>query len=577
MSVDERLRVPIGAAPAWSTAPDSRRVLVVAHTVTALTRLLDILPLLESDPRVQVVFTRARTSNFREGVTEFLQDIGAVVAPWEQALEEEFDLAIAASYGDDLHLLKAPLVVLSHGAGYNKLGKRETGNGKRETGNGKRETGNPESDSAGNGVFGLSRETLVRDGRLVPGTLVLSHSEQLDRLDAACPEAVDSAVVGGDPTYDRILAGLPWRDRYRDRLEVGGRALVLVSSTWGPTSLLGAWPGVLNRLLEELPVDEYRIALALHPNVWHGHGPWQVRAWLADCERAGLRVLPPRQGWQAALVAADHVIGDHGSVTFYGAALGAHTMLGAFPHHEMAPESPIAEFGRSAARLRADRPLLPQLRADAARHTPDRFEATTRLLTSLPGESGKVLRSTFYSLLDLPEPARDVRTAPPEPPVPHRRGWPDAPDHTPLMATVEGSADGVRVRRHPADLVATGRLSLHRPHVVAATDEPQARWRDTATVIVCGPAQGAMWERISAALDDHPRARVAALADGDDCLAATRDGGRYRLRHVLGPRGFDPTVFASALWHLHADGTPPRDDLTVHCGDATLTVRIEPL
>ncbi|MCK9868181.1 hypothetical protein MRI28_00665 [Nocardiopsis dassonvillei] len=135
MSVEERLRVPIGAAPAWSTAPDSRRVLVVAHTVTALTRLLDILPLLESDPRVQVVFTRARTSNFREGVTEFLSDIGAVVAPWEQAVEEEFDLALSASYGDDLHRIKAPMVVFSHGAGYNKLVKPETGNRKPETGN----------------------------------------------------------------------------------------------------------------------------------------------------------------------------------------------------------------------------------------------------------------------------------------------------------------------------------------------------------------------------------------------------------------------------------------------------------
>ncbi|PWV54751.1 hypothetical protein [Nocardiopsis sp. L17-MgMaSL7] len=142
MSVEERLRVPIGSAPGWSTAPDCRRVLVVAHTVTTLTRLLDILPLLESDPRIQIVFTRARTSNFREGVTEFLGDIGAVVAPWEQAMEEEFDLAIAASYGDDLHLIKAPLVVFSHGAGYNKLMKPETGNRKPETGNRKPETGN---------------------------------------------------------------------------------------------------------------------------------------------------------------------------------------------------------------------------------------------------------------------------------------------------------------------------------------------------------------------------------------------------------------------------------------------------
>ena len=149
MSVEERLRVPIGSAPNWSTYPDARRILVVAHTVTTLTRLLDVLPLFDSDPRIQLVFTRARTSNFREGVTEFLDDIGALVAPWEQALEEEFDLAIAASYGDDLHLINAPLIVFSHGAGYNKIGKAESG--KRKAESGKRPSGSVRPPSCGTG------------------------------------------------------------------------------------------------------------------------------------------------------------------------------------------------------------------------------------------------------------------------------------------------------------------------------------------------------------------------------------------------------------------------------------------
>ncbi|MFL1440107.1 hypothetical protein [Nocardiopsis protaetiae] len=597
MSVGERLRVPIGAAPGWSTAPDARRVLVVAHTVTALTRILDIIPLLESDPRVQLVFTRARTSNFREGVTEFLTDIGAVVAPWEQVVDEEFDLAVSASYGDDLHLIKAPMVVFSHGAGYNKLMKPESRKaGKPES----RKAGKPESRKAGkpeidrefpeetgpgpaphpDPVFGLSRETLLRDGAVIPQTLVLSHTEQRDRLAAAYPEAVDSAVVAGDPTYDRILAGLPWRDRYRAHLETGDRRLLLISSTWGPTSLLGARPDLPLRLLEELPVDEYRVALALHPNVWHGHGPWQVRAWLADAERAGLRVLPPRSGWQAALAAADHVIGDHGSVTFYGAALGTHTMLGAFPDHELAASSPIAGFGRAATRLDPDAPLLPQLAADAARHTPDRFAATTRLLTSIPGGSAAVLRSTFYKLLDLAEPARPVRVAPPEPPVAYRRGWPDTADVPPLIATAEPDpADpaAVRVARHPADPVSTGRLSLRRPHTVVHADEPQTRWRDAADVVLCGPADGDPWRRLTDALAALPDARLAAEADGDACLVLDRDG----VRHRLVPRGAaapDPTAYASAFLRLRRTVAGP-DGLvcTVRLGDRTIRVAVERL
>lgn len=570
MSVEERLRVPIGSAPAWSTAPGSRRVLVVAHTVTALTRLLDILPLLESDPRVQVVFTRARTSNFREGVTEFLGDIGAVVAPWEQAVEEEFDLALSASYGDDLHRIKAPMVVFSHGAGYNKLAKPETA--------GAPATELPHKDEA---VFGLSRQTLLRDGALVPQTLVLSHAEQLDRLNAACPEAVGAALVAGDPTYDRVLAGLPWRERYRDHLETGRRRLVLISSTWGPTSLLGRWPDLPVRLVEELPVDEYRVALALHPNVWHGHGPWQVRAWLADAERAGLRVLPPRQGWQAALVAADHVVGDHGSVTFYGAALGTHTILGAFPHHEMASDSPIAAFGRTAALLRPDEPLLSQITEDAEKHTAERFAETTRMLTSVPGKSGALLRSAFYRILGLPEPVHEVRVTPPDPPVPHRRGWPDTADCAPLLATAEEEDGGIRVTRHPAEPAVTGRLSLRRPHTVTHADEPQTRWRDAADVVVCGPDRGDPWRRIGEALEAHPGARLAAAVDGGDCLVGDRATLRHRLSPEEGARDVDPALFASAFWRLrrdprvHAAGTGPAEGLvfTVLVGDRAVRIR----
>ena len=552
MSVHERLRVPIGTAPGWSTRPGSRKVLVVVHTVTTVTRLLDLLPLLESDPRVQLVFTRARTSNFREGVTEFLSDLGVTVAPWEQAVEEEFDLAIAASYGDDLHRIKAPVITFSHGAGYNKLEKPETGNRKPETGNRKPETGNRKPETGNRKpetVFGLSPGTLSREGTLVPQTLVLSHDEQLDRLADSYPDAVHSAVVAGDPTYDRILAGAPWRERYRDHLETGERSLILVSSTWGPTSLLGAHPEILTRLLAEAPTDEYRIALALHPNVWHGHGTWQIRSWLAEAERAGLRVLPDRQGWQAALVAADHIVGDHGSVTFYGAALGTHTVLGTFPHHEMATGSPIADFGHAATRLDPGLPLLPQITADSALHHPRRFADTTDLLTSVPGEAGRITRSLFYKLLDLPEPVQDVRITPPEPPVPFRRGWPDTADTTPLMATAEIEDGGVRVARHPAELVVGPGAGLPRAHVISHTDEPQPRWREATDIVVCGPDEGLPWPRLAQALAEHPRARFAVEAEGGACLVRARDGEQVRL--VPGEEHrCDPVALASAYWRL---------------------------
>ncbi|MFC7744621.1 hypothetical protein ACFQXA_32200 [Nocardiopsis composta] len=288
-------------------------------------------------------------------------------------------------------------------------------------------------------MFGLSGETLFRDGVLVPSAFVLSHEEQRERIRRACPEALPAAVVAGDPTFDRLLAGRRWREDYRAALGAAdGRRLILVSTTWGPTSLLGRFPEVLPRLLRELPADEYRVVFVAHPNAWHGHGIWQMRSWLASCERAGLVVLPPRSGWQAALVAADHVIGDHGSVTFYGAALGTHTMLGAFPHEDLDPDSPIAAFGRAAVLLDEDRPLAGQLAEDAARHRPDRFAAFTSQLTSVPGGSAAALRTLMYRLMELDEPAGPVRTVPPETPVPVSLSWPARAGIAPLLVTAEG-------------------------------------------------------------------------------------------------------------------------------------------
>jgi hypothetical protein len=73
----------------------------------------------------------------------------------------------------------------------------------------------------------------------------------------------------------------------------------------------------------------------LHPHVWHGHSPHQIRSWLADCVRAGLILIPPLEGWRAALIAADIVVGDHGAVTCYAAALDKPVALAAFDEHEV--------------------------------------------------------------------------------------------------------------------------------------------------------------------------------------------------------------------------------------------------
>lgn len=130
------LRVPVGERSAlWSTAPAAHTVLAIAHTVASATRLLDALGTLEGDLRIQVLFTEIPASAFDDGLSAFLEDIGAKVISWEQAVQTRFDLALSAGNSGPLHTINAPLLIMPHGAGYNKYPKTENRKPKQETGN----------------------------------------------------------------------------------------------------------------------------------------------------------------------------------------------------------------------------------------------------------------------------------------------------------------------------------------------------------------------------------------------------------------------------------------------------------
>ncbi|MFL4904209.1 hypothetical protein ACJ6WF_13745 [Streptomyces sp. MMS24-I2-30] len=371
----------------WVTRRTRRRVLVVVHTVIAGQRLLDAIRVLEGDIRVQIIFTQA-PDVFSNGVAEFLAGLGGLVLPWNQAVHTSFDLALAASHGS-LHELQAPVVVLPHGAGHNKI--TPAGRNGRPAGE--------------RGVYGLSRQRLVRDGAIVPEAIVLAHHEELTRLGRECPEALPVAEVVGDPCFDRIAASLPSRALYRDALGAGaGRRLVLVCSTWGPDSLLGQGFEVLERLVGELPRDEFRIAALLHPHVWNAHGDWQVRAWLAGLARSGLTLVSPHGDWTGAVVAADYVVGDHGSVSLYGAMTGVPVFMAGRPDADVDPGSPLAELMSFAPRLRLDRPLRPQLRRSSVAGRADRYERVAARISSEPGRFARRMRALLYRKLHLRAP-----------------------------------------------------------------------------------------------------------------------------------------------------------------------------
>jgi hypothetical protein len=461
---------PIRSDP-WRTIPQVRTVLAVVHNVTAATRLFDILPLLATDPRIHVVFTITESSAFDAGTADHLSDRGVIPIPWDEAMTGRFDLAIAASYGGDLHAIRAPLLTIPHGMGYNKYltGKRETGNGKRETGNGKP-------------VFGLSPEWLLHDGRVIPSVAVLSHHEQRERLRAVCPEAVPHTLVAGDICYDKLAASMSLRSSYRQAMNVSPRQLlVVVSSTWGPDSLLGRHFSLVRDLAVRLPVDEFRVVVALHPNIWSKHSRWQVREWMSDCARAGVLVTEDVDQWRASVVAADLVVGDHGSVPFYAAALGVPVLMPGSADDAVDSRSPIARLMAAVPGLTIDGDLPGTLRTAVAEHDPQRLSGITRLVSSEPGRAAVILREALYRLLDLPEPnaPADISTLP-----------------LPAAATATSSAHLVQVElddegaarlcRYPADRLRTDERVPRGWHLVVGGEEPWRRWLDLADVIV-GP------------------------------------------------------------------------------------------
>jgi hypothetical protein len=424
----------------------------------------------------------------------------------------------------------------------------------------------------------MSAEWLLHAGEPIADHTVLSHPEQLARLSSSCPQAAPTAVLAGDPCYDRLLDALPHRERYRRALNVEpGQRLVVLNSTWNPGSLFGdqddVLPLLLDRLGTELPVDEYRIAAVLHPNIWHGHGPGQIRGWLETARRAAMLLVPPLDGWRQTLAAADCVIGDHGSTSYYAAAIGRPVLLAAFPADDLDPASPVAEFGRIADRLDPERPLRPQIDHQISTHTPERFAKLAALASSDPGRSAELLRALFYRALGITEPSHAAALDGLAPPS---AGF--TPPTSALRVLVTRTP-ALSVTRYPESADPAARLSADHVHLSVREDTPDfgaLRRADLVLNHVESTARAAV-DWLDQAVKQYPHSSMVAASTGPGrVIARFRDGRRFTLRCA---DRRDPGPSASALL-AHLDlGAPVPDEvfqLDVHTGSVRHAVRITP-
>ncbi|MFE6609855.1 hypothetical protein [Amycolatopsis sp. NPDC057786] len=356
-----------------------------------------------------------------------------------------------------------------------------------------------------------------------------------------------------------MRASTPLRETYRQAfgLEKHQR-LVVVSSTWGASSLLGANTSLVLKLAHELAHDSYRLAVALHPNIVRGHSPWQTKMWLDDCARAGVLILEDEDLWRPALVAADLTIGDHGSVTFYSACLDTPIILGSAPEETVHPDSPIALLLRTAPRLDS----RTQLDDVIDSHRPGKYADITELATSVPGKAADLLRDLWYSAIGLtPPPSPPTLKALPVPDIapPNPRAW---------AAEVSFAADGTAtLSRFPVCGRSKRTLGRADSHLVVGTDEPDIALLRLAEVVIRPDIAHDPDTWTAATLRALPGCRAAAIrASEDEWRVETRDGLLLRIDNA------DP-AFVSVLYVLLDAGAAPTE-LRLRRGSTTYSAKV---
>lgn len=537
--------MPVPPDP-WRTFPTpERKVLVVVRSVPAAGRLIDAVSVFADDPRVRVDYAVNPGSVSEAGIRAVLANGGVEqVMSWENAVARrgEYALALAASPKEGLHRLSMaggtaavpgpsgpPLLLMPHGAGHNRL------------------VG--ETPGALGTASGLAPEQLLHAGAPVPSALALSHHEQRGRL-AGALHGIRTEVVG-DPSFDRMVHNAGRRDRYRRALGVpeGGR-LVVLSSTWNRDSLVGSVREGIRRILRRLPSDTYRTALVVHPNVWHRHGQLNGLDLLLRRERAaGLSLIDPHEGWRSALIAADAVVGDHGSTTYYAAALGRPVLLAAFGRDELDPASPLHAFGAACPSLGPqDDPLerIEEAIASAADRTPS---AMGDLLIDHQGEAAERLRALCYALMGLEPPPGPVESPGLPGPVVH------AAEITAWRVTAEDGgtdlgAPVLRPRLRPAAVCGPEAGAL----LVSVEDPSPARAKEAEALVRPCPVpepEAVAWAR--AELERRPVAALAVAAlPGGEFLLAEPDAPWTRLA-ADGPADAVAVAAAASAW-LHGGG-----------------------
>ncbi|HEY5833740.1 translation initiation factor 2 [Streptomyces sp.] len=535
-----------------------RKVLLAARSAVALHRLLDVLPVFAGDDRVTRLITLVPGSEFGVDALAAVEAARARTVPWDEAAAGSYDLVLAASPKGALRLLRGSRVLLPHGAGFGKTVRAEGS-----------------ADSAS----GLDPAYLLPDDDTLVSLHALAHPGQVARLAAVSPRAAAHATVVGDPTLDRILASAALRDRYRAALGTGMRKLVVLTSTWGPESLLRRRPELPAELAAGLPHDTHQLALIVHPNEHSRLGAFDLAERLAPALDAGMVPAGPYEEWAAVLVAADALITDHGSTALYYAAARDRPVVSAYDGgEELIPGSPMARLLVRCPRLERADDLADAL--DAYRPGTGRAVARSAFALAERGRALDRLREELYALLGLDPPAAPALPRPLPLPAPAPR--------TPAAFAVRVGITGeqVRIDRLPAPM---GAPSHHLAVEHGVASEPLARSAGLLYRRALPPSptpHGAAWTAggwAARALADYPACGTAAAVLSPELCAVRLRGHGPLLAVRIAPGQEDGLVVhadpAAVLSAVHAwCSRHPGPPLALTCllGDRAFRVTLSP-
>ncbi len=492
---------PASSVQRQLTLPSERQIVLAGRTQQALARLhFDLAPLFAADPRIDYRYAIVPGSDHALPAKRFILKYDLPEVDWEDVTKSNTDLVITASPRGFIFDRGIPTVVIPHGAGHNRL--------------------LPDT----SGVAGLCREHLVSDSGAKPSFIALPGAVAYRQLRQECPEALDRADITGDVCWERFHISEDRRQHYRRALGVSDtQKLIVLASTWGRDSLVGRDHSAIPKLHEWLSDPETVVAFVPHPNIDSGNPPSTDHRY-ASHVRNGLIMVPPEEGWRSLIVAADYIVGDHGSVTVYAAALGRPVAIGEFGFSEMPAEGALARLGRELPRLQwSERPSVERLTSQCERVDASVIGDIFDLSRDSPAQ---LIVERCYELLELSPTQASYPIAFPEP------GF--RIDYRPTSSwQVHYSSDGADV--HP--LCSLG--SRDSPDfIVTSTQTLDYRIKGIAEVVTSleRPVEDVAhaWEENARILDESQVHGMAVTAFGVDRYAVTFKSGYRGILRVKG-------------------------------------------